>query len=74
MDGAATNTCRKTFIGTQDRLISRICCNSLHGGLILGCRTRTINNRKILTALGSQWHVSPMANPLARGQKLEVVR
>lgn len=39
----------------------------------IGAITRSLNERKIPTPRGSQWHVSSVANLLARVQKLEAV-
>jgi len=44
------------------------------GTISIGAIMRSLNERKILTPRGSSWHVSSVANLLARAQKLEVVR
>jgi DNA invertase Pin-like site-specific DNA recombinase len=44
------------------------------GIITIGAVTRSLNERKIPTARGSGWHVSSVANLLARVQKLEAVR
>jgi DNA invertase Pin-like site-specific DNA recombinase len=44
------------------------------GTITIGAVTRLLNERKIPTARGSRWHVSSVANLLARAQKLEAVR
>jgi DNA invertase Pin-like site-specific DNA recombinase len=44
------------------------------GAITIGAITRSLNERKIRTQRGSRWHVSSVANLLARAQKLEVVR
>jgi DNA invertase Pin-like site-specific DNA recombinase len=44
------------------------------GTITNGAVTRSLNERKIPTARGSRWHVSSVANLLARAQKLEAVR
>jgi DNA invertase Pin-like site-specific DNA recombinase len=44
------------------------------GTITIGAVTRALNERKIPTARGSQWHVSSVANLLARANKLEAVR
>ena len=44
------------------------------GTITIGAVTRSLNERKIQTARGSRWHVSSVANLLARAQKLELVR
>ena len=40
------------------------------GTITIGAITRSLNVRKIPTARGSRWHVSSVANLLARAQKL----
>ena len=44
------------------------------GTITIGAITRSLNERKIPTARGSRWHVSSVANLLARVQKLEALR
>jgi DNA invertase Pin-like site-specific DNA recombinase len=44
------------------------------GTITIGAVTRALNGRKIPTARGAQWHVSSVANLLARANKLEAVR
>jgi DNA invertase Pin-like site-specific DNA recombinase len=44
------------------------------GTITIGGVTRALNARKIPTPRGSQWHVSSVANLLARAQRLEAVR
>jgi DNA invertase Pin-like site-specific DNA recombinase len=44
------------------------------GAITISAVTRTLNERKIPTARGSRWHVSSVANLLARAQKLEPLR
>jgi DNA invertase Pin-like site-specific DNA recombinase len=44
------------------------------GTISIGAVTRALNERKIPTARGAQWHVSSAANLLARASKLEAVR
>lgn len=44
------------------------------GTITIGAVTRSLNERKIPTARGSRWHVSSVANLLARAQKLEAAR
>jgi DNA invertase Pin-like site-specific DNA recombinase len=44
------------------------------GTITISAITRSLNDRKITTARGSQWHVSSVANLLARAEKLEAVR
>jgi len=41
------------------------------GAVTIGAVTRSLNERKIPTARGSRWHVSSVANLLARAQNLE---
>jgi DNA invertase Pin-like site-specific DNA recombinase len=43
------------------------------GTITIGAITRSLNERKITTARGSRWHVSSVANLLARARKLEQV-
>jgi hypothetical protein len=44
------------------------------GTISIGATTRALNDRKIRMSRGSQWHVSSVANLLARTQKLEAAR
>ena len=44
------------------------------GAISIGAVTRALNERKIPTARGFQWHVSTVANLLARAQRLEELR
>jgi hypothetical protein len=44
------------------------------GALTIGAVTRSLNERKVPTARGSRWHISSVANLLARAQKLEQLR
>jgi DNA invertase Pin-like site-specific DNA recombinase len=44
------------------------------GTVSIGAVTRALNERKIPTARDAQWHVSSVANLLARAQRLEAVR
>jgi DNA invertase Pin-like site-specific DNA recombinase len=44
------------------------------GAITIGAITRSLNDRKIPTPRGSRWHVSTVANLLARAQKLEGLR
>ena len=41
------------------------------GAITIGAITRSLNDRKISTPCGSRWHVSTVANLLARAQKFE---
>ena len=41
------------------------------GTTTIGAITRSLNERKIPSQRGSRWHVSSVANLLARAQKLE---
>ena len=43
------------------------------GAITIGAITRALNERKIPTPRGAQWHASSGANLLARAQKLEVL-
>jgi DNA invertase Pin-like site-specific DNA recombinase len=44
------------------------------GTITIGAVTRALNERKIATARGTQWHVSSVSNLLARAQKLDALR
>ena len=44
------------------------------GAITIGAIMRSLNERKVPTARGSRWHVSSVANLLARAQKLQAVR
>jgi DNA invertase Pin-like site-specific DNA recombinase len=44
------------------------------GTITIGAVTRALNERKIPVPRGARWHVSSVANLLARAQKLEAVR
>jgi DNA invertase Pin-like site-specific DNA recombinase len=44
------------------------------GAITIGAVTRALNERKIHTVRGLQWHVSTVANLLARAQRLEELR
>jgi hypothetical protein len=44
------------------------------GTITIGAVTRALNERKIPVPRGARWHVSSVANLLARARKLEVVR
>ena len=44
------------------------------GAITLAAITFAFNERKVLTPRGTQWHVSTVANLLARAQKLEELR
>jgi len=44
------------------------------GSVTIGAVTRALNALKIPTARGLQWHVSTVANLLARAQRLEELR
>src|SRR5215208_814402 len=44
------------------------------GAITIGAITRSLNERKVPTARGSRWHVSSVANLLARAQKLQALR
>jgi hypothetical protein len=41
------------------------------GTITIGAVSRALNERKIRTARGAQWHVSSVSSLLARAQKLE---
>ena len=44
------------------------------GAITIGAVTRSLNDRKIPTPRGSRWHVSTVANLLARAQKMAAAR
>jgi hypothetical protein len=44
------------------------------GAITIGAITRSLNEREVPTARGSRWHVSNVANLLARAQKLDGIR
>jgi DNA invertase Pin-like site-specific DNA recombinase len=44
------------------------------GAITIGAVTRSLNARKIPTSRGSRWHISSVANLLARAQRLEQLR
>jgi hypothetical protein len=44
------------------------------GSITLAAITSALNDRRIPTARGARWHVSSVANLLARAQKLEELR
>jgi DNA invertase Pin-like site-specific DNA recombinase len=44
------------------------------GTITIGAMTRSLNERRVPTPRGSRWHVSTVANLLARAQKLEELR
>ena len=44
------------------------------GILSIGAITRAFNERKVPTPRGSRWHVSSVANLLARAQRLDALR
>ena len=44
------------------------------GTITIGAVTRALNERKIPVARGARWHVSSVANLLARAEKLEALR
>ena len=46
----------------------------VEGAITIGAVTRSLNERKIPTARGAQWHVSSVANLLARASRLESAR
>src|SRR3954452_19827153 len=44
------------------------------GAITIDAITRSLNERQVPTARGSRWHVSSVANLLARAQRLDAVR
>jgi len=69
---------RTSLIETADEharsLLNLLRTLRAEGSITIGSITRSLNDRKIPTARGSRWHVSSVANLLARAQKLEAVR
>src|SRR3954454_16937260 len=43
------------------------------GAITIGAITRSLNERQVPTARGSRWHVSSVANLLARAQRLDAL-
>jgi hypothetical protein len=66
---------RTTLIATADQqarsLVPALRAIQAEGILSIGAITRAFNERKVPTPRGSRWHVSSVANLLARTQKLE---
>src|ERR1041385_838480 len=46
----------------------------VEGAITIGAVTRSLNERRIPALRGSRWHISSVANLLARAQKLEKLR
>jgi hypothetical protein len=67
---------RASLIATADEharsLLPLLGTLKAEGTISIGAVTRALNERKIPTARGSRWHVSSVANLIARVQKLEV--
>jgi DNA invertase Pin-like site-specific DNA recombinase len=56
------------------RLLPLLRSLRIEGTITIGGITRSLNERKVPTARGSRWHISAVANLLARAQKLEAAR
>src|SRR5205085_11751303 len=65
---------RASLIGAADEharsLLPLLRALRTEGTVSIGGVTRALNERKVPTARGAQWHVSSTANLLARAQKL----
>jgi DNA invertase Pin-like site-specific DNA recombinase len=74
----AGETGRASLIGAADeharRLLPLLHSLKAEGTISIGAVARALNERKIPTARGAQWHVSSVANLLVRAQRLEAVR
>lgn len=75
---AAVESGRASLIGAADEhvrsLMPLLRSLEAEGAITIGGVTRALNARQIPTARGSQWHVSSVANLLARVQKLGAAR
>ena len=69
---------RTTLIEVADeharRLLPLLRTLRSEGAITIGAITRSLNERKVQTPRGSRWHVSSVANLLARAQKFEAAR
>jgi DNA invertase Pin-like site-specific DNA recombinase len=69
---------RTTLIETADdhakSMLSILRTLRSEGMITIGAVTRSLNERRIPTERGSRWHVSSVANLLARARKFEAVR
>jgi DNA invertase Pin-like site-specific DNA recombinase len=69
---------RATLIGTADgnarRLLPVLRLIRAEGAVSIGAVMRALNERKVPSPRGAQWHVSSTANLIARAQKLEAAR
>lgn len=76
--GEAGASGRKSLIETANdharSLLPLLRTLRAEGTIGIGAITRSMNERKIPTARGSRWHVSSVANLLARAQKLELMQ
>jgi DNA invertase Pin-like site-specific DNA recombinase len=68
---------RASLIGAADDhargLLPLLRSLKAEGTITIGAVTRALNERKVPTARGSRWHVSSVANLLARAQRIEAV-
>jgi len=73
----AGNVRRAALVAAADAH-AEICCLCCvprsEGAITISAITRSLNERRVLTPRGSRWHVSSVANLLARAQKLEAMR
>jgi DNA invertase Pin-like site-specific DNA recombinase len=69
---------RASLIGTADEharsLLLLLRALRTEGTISIGGVTRALNERKVPTVRGAQWHVSSVSNLLARARKLEAFR
>ena len=76
--GYAGNVGRASLIAAADAhaesLLPLLRALRSEGAITIGAVTRLLNERKIRTPRGSRWHVSSVANLLARAQKVEALR
>jgi DNA invertase Pin-like site-specific DNA recombinase len=67
---------RATAIAAADdharSLLPLLCSLRAEGAITIAAITRSLNDRKVTTARGSHWHVSSVANLLARAHKKAV--
>jgi len=68
---------RSTLIAAADEqarsLLPLLRTLRTEGAITIGAITRSLNERKIPAARGSRWHISAVANLLARAQKIEAL-
>jgi DNA invertase Pin-like site-specific DNA recombinase len=75
--GEAGNIGRTSLIATADdharSLLPLLRILRNEGAITIGGITTALNDRRVPTPRGARWHVSSVANLLARAQKLEVL-